>query len=74
MFNCGNVVCADSEINFSILIFTSRPIDGIVYLFSEDLKTFLIKARALVVHQHSSTKEFLHSDLQQCVKALLGEA
>lgn len=44
--------------NFSILVFTSRPVDGIVFFFTEDLKAFLIKARALVVRQHSPSKEF----------------
>lgn len=59
--------------NFNILVFTFRPLHGIVFLFTEEFKVFPIKARALAVYQHSPTK-VLYSDLQQYVKALVREA
>lgn len=44
--------------NFNILVFTSRPVHGIVFHFTEDLKVFPVKAGALAVYQHSLIKEF----------------
>lgn len=59
--------------NFNILVFTSRPVHGIVFHFTEDLKVFPVKARALAVYQRSLIR-VLYPDLQQYVKALVGEA